>query len=102
MDEPALENVVDLLESESSATRSTAAYLLGEIGALEAVPSLVNALGDGSPKVVTEAIQALGALGDERAIEPLKDLTNLPDEERGWKGQSLSDLAQEALDWIRN
>ena len=51
--------------------RRLAATLLGELGAVEAVPALSRMLADPSPRVRFAAGQALARVGDARAVEPI-------------------------------
>lgn len=51
--------------------RSAAAYLLGEVGAAERIPDLIERLADAEPDVRAKAAQALGRLEAGSALFPL-------------------------------
>lgn len=71
----AVQPLIRLLNAGDSATKSSAARALADIGATEALPQLVErATSDGELAPRTWALDALGALGDERAVEPLCEL----------------------------
>jgi HEAT repeat protein len=57
-------------ESSNELDRANAALALGRLGALEAADDLLAALRDGGYWVQLGAIDALGRLGDERALRP--------------------------------
>lgn len=65
-----------LLRHEDPTERSREARRLGEINVSSAVPELINLLEDDVPGVRINAIVALGKIGDEKAIEPLKNILN--------------------------
>jgi hypothetical protein len=54
--------------------RALAARTLGQAGAEEAVPALIEHLSDHSRYVREAAVRALGRIGDERALPPLSEL----------------------------
>jgi len=63
-----------LLEDANYKVRVQAALVLGRLGDLSSVPSLVKALGDSNKTVRAIAAQALGQLADQSAVEPLRQL----------------------------
>jgi HEAT repeat protein len=67
---------VDRLYSESPADRAYAASQLGKFGAeaRPVVPLLVDRLGDPDWQVRRQAAEALGALGDSMAVDPLIEI----------------------------
>lgn len=68
----AVHPLIQLLRAGDRSTRSSAAGALAEIGSTEAVPELIDRVRSEADVVPrTWAITALGALGDERAVEPL-------------------------------
>jgi HEAT repeat protein len=66
-----LAELINDLESERSAARSEAAFILGLVTDKRAVEPLIKVLQDRSDEVRYEAVNALGALGDLRAFDPL-------------------------------
>jgi HEAT repeat protein len=66
--------------------RASAATALGKAGAVE---PLIEALEDLKPNVQKSALQALGKIGDERAVEPLIDMLG--------KENEIGEIAAEAL-----
>jgi HEAT repeat protein/glucose/arabinose dehydrogenase len=65
------ERFVAALTQADPEVRRLAATLLGELGAVEAVPALSEMLADPSPRARFAAGQALARVGDARAVEPL-------------------------------
>ena len=61
--------LVNLLKSPYQLDREKASDYLGDIGGPEAVPALIEALGD--PAISWIAAESLGKIGDPRAIGPL-------------------------------
>jgi hypothetical protein len=61
------------LSSDSDVLKIYAAKRLGRIGHTDAVPLLIDTLTDDNAAVKLATIQALGELGDLRAIEPMGD-----------------------------
>jgi HEAT repeat protein len=61
--------LVYLLKSPHQLDREKASDYLGEIGDPDAVPALIEALGD--PTISWLAAESLGKIGDTRAVEPL-------------------------------
>ena len=70
----------DIFDLEPVVTRADAATALGEICAKEAVNPLIQALHDKWWGVHDDAIEALGKIGDRRAIEPIKQCVIETDE----------------------
>lgn len=68
--ERAVEPLLDLLKHETSYVREEAAWVLGEMKSKDAVQPLIQALGDRD--ICWMAAVALGKIGDQQAIEPLK------------------------------
>jgi HEAT repeat protein len=66
----ALDPLFDLLEHERSYVREEAAWVLGEMKSKDAVPRLIKALDD--EEAGWMAAVALGKIGDEKAIAPLR------------------------------
>jgi hypothetical protein len=62
--------VEPILDDKDLFTRKKGAEVLGVWGDKDAVPALVNLLGDGNVFVRWDAMTALGKLQDERAAEP--------------------------------
>ena len=60
-----------LLRSRRAFRRATAAFTLGDMGSMRAVPALLAALDDRRRAVRAAAARSLGRLGSEDAIEPL-------------------------------
>ncbi|MCU0631295.1 MAG: HEAT repeat domain-containing protein [Methanoregulaceae archaeon] len=61
--------LIHLLKSPYQLDREKASDYLGETGDPQAVPALIEALGD--PTISWLAAESLGKIGDERAVEPL-------------------------------
>ncbi len=79
---PSVHRILSRLGSSSRETREACTDLLVARGG-EAVPALIGALGHASPLVRFHSAQALGAIGDERAIEPLVERLSDREENRG-------------------
>lgn len=62
------EKLIRDLGSREVRTRSSAAWDLGQIGAVEAIPALVDALGDDARSVRANAASSLGRLGDDAQV----------------------------------
>jgi HEAT repeat protein len=69
-----IRQLIQRLKSRDSFRRAQAAWILGDLGALEAVEPLIQVLADPESGVRAEAARALGALGDVRAIAALQDM----------------------------
>jgi hypothetical protein len=63
-----------LLEDTNYKVRVQAALVLGRLGDLVALPSLIKALSDGNKTVRAISAQALGQLADAGAADPLREL----------------------------
>lgn len=67
--------LIEVVENRSgyfhSVVRAAACASLGQLGDRSATPALINAIDDPRAETSAEAIRALAALGDERAVEPL-------------------------------
>ena len=72
------EAFLEVLNNETSKIRWHAAKILGNIGTKRSVLSLIRAIDD--PVVRPTAVDALGLLGDKRAIPPLEALMDSDDE----------------------
>ena len=72
---------IETLRDASPAVQKTAVDALGNIGDLQAVPSLINVLNNRreSLSVRQAAAFALGKIGDPRAIQPLTNASREPD-----------------------
>lgn len=69
---PAVRPMIKALKDwRDSRLRSTAAFILGEIGDRRAVKPLIHRLEDRDWRVRAVAVAALGKIGDARAVEPL-------------------------------
>jgi HEAT repeat protein len=62
------------LKDEAHPVREVAAEALGIIGSPDALPALVDALGNSEPFVKRAVIEALGAIGDPTPVPQLLDL----------------------------
>jgi len=71
---PAVEALVEQLESQELLVRVYSASILGAIGDVRAVDALIKALNDKDKNVRSSAAEALGKIGDTRAVDPLKSL----------------------------
>ncbi len=67
----AVENFTDFFHTT---VRVAACASLGQLADRSAVPALLNAIDDPMADISAEAIGALAALGDERAIEPIAEV----------------------------
>lgn len=67
----ALQTVLSDLQSTDPATRLEAVAEARRLEDRAALPALLNALGDGDADVAREVVAAIGAIGDESAVEPL-------------------------------
>lgn len=71
MGERALITLLPMLRHVRGNARRNAAWALGVLGDVAAVPDLVEALTDRDKFVASEAAEALGMIGDAAAVEPL-------------------------------
>lgn|GEM_PF-1646460 len=89
-----IERLIGLIANEQFSIRMAAAKKLSQLG-MKAVPALLEALHEGLWYTRECAIQALGNIGDPRAIEPL--MTALGDENIGVRrsaAHALSNLIE--------
>jgi len=70
----ALQPLISLLDDANPSTRHLATHVLGKIGGQAVVDSLIYALHDTEPTVISKAAFGLAQIGDERAIPPLVGL----------------------------
>jgi HEAT repeat protein len=75
--EPAIEPLIDALESDNLNKVKGAVKALGKTGDKRAVEPLIGALKHEFYLIRYNAIKALGNIGDKRAIEPLIDILNV-------------------------
>ena len=66
-----ISGMIAYLDDSAELVRGAAARALGNLCAVEAVPSLVTHLEDQSPNVQMACIGALASIGDARAVKPL-------------------------------
>ncbi|MFN3648512.1 MAG: HEAT repeat domain-containing protein [Armatimonadota bacterium] len=66
--------LVDALEAKYGDTRGAAAKTLGTLGQPEVTPHLCRLLEENEPRIRIAVAQALGAVGDERAVRPLLEV----------------------------
>lgn len=97
----ALRRELAVLDSRRSWRRATAAYVLGDMASDSAVPSLLDALGDGSREVRTAAARSLGRLRAAKAVEPVVLALAEKTIPRSVAGQALLDLGDVALPSLR-
>jgi HEAT repeat protein len=90
--------ILDRLKSADPLERAYGARLLGESqqNADSAVPHLLNALEDPSYLVRRRAAEALGKIGDDRAVKPLMDVL-----QRGTEYPEVRSRAVEALGQLK-
>ena len=67
----AVEALVKSLKHEDAIIRSESAFVLGRLGRKDAVPPLIDVLGDIDPRARANAAYALGEISDARAVDPL-------------------------------
>lgn len=96
------ELVAAIGESDGTVTAAVVDTLaaIGEadpIAIEDAVPSLVDLLENPSEEIQARSVKALGFSGDERAIDPLRELA-----EDSKAGEDLRELATQTADWIDN
>jgi HEAT repeat protein len=96
-DPRAVEGLVDLLLYDPQAdTRMYAALVLGEMGDMNVVEPLIDALNDDEPEVANHAMQALVRMGD-RVTDPLVSTLSqsISAERRVWAVRTLGEIASE-------
>ncbi|MBN1267323.1 MAG: HEAT repeat domain-containing protein [Anaerolineales bacterium] len=77
MGKEAVPAVIVCLMSQSPAhQRAMAAQVLGEVGGTDAVNALINMLRDPEMLVRGFSAEALGKIGDKRAVAPLREMAN--------------------------
>ncbi len=87
---PAAEQILEMANSSTTATREGAVEALGGIKTPAAIDKLIASLNDSSPTVRTAAVRALGETGSERAVRPLIDV--LKDENSPLKSLAATSL----------
>jgi hypothetical protein len=105
--EKAIRPLVKLTQSEEPSDRSCALEALGEIGGPEAAAVIIAALQRAYPKGGEDYCRTLGAIGDNRAIEPLIKLLMSTEGEEPKLGEGHSKIrarraAAEALGKFRD
>lgn len=99
--EQAVRALINALQNdyEDLIVRGRAALMLGKLGDIRAVDSLIRALDAPGYQTPINAAQALGQIGDPRAIEPLITFaTNGRDKSREMAINSLRKLGHEFYD----
>jgi HEAT repeat protein len=71
---PAADQLLEMANSSTAATREGAIEALGGMRTPAAIDKLIASLNDSSPQVRLAAVRALGDTGSERAVRPLIDL----------------------------
>lgn len=95
----AIPRLVQYLDDNNAFRRWVAAYLLGRIGNPIVVSELITALNDPEPKVRCEAAQALGELGDARAVKALR--RNLSDQTQCFPGSFIKRVCDHAAEKLK-
>jgi cyclophilin family peptidyl-prolyl cis-trans isomerase len=72
----AVPQLLPLLDDNNALVRAHAARALGVAKATQAIDGLIKRLADTDQRVTASAINALGAIGDAKAVEPLTSLGN--------------------------
>ncbi|MCP4678878.1 MAG: HEAT repeat domain-containing protein [Deltaproteobacteria bacterium] len=91
---------VSLLEHADYRVRARAARRIGELGgtASDATPVLIKKLTDKDRKVRIETANALGYIGDERAIDPLiKTMMDTDRKVRRWASKAIGRIGEPAI-----
>ncbi len=91
---PAVNALIGLLHEINGFTRERAAQTLGWIGDDRAVTSLLWALKDKEPSVISSAVWALGRIGNPKALSALQALTL-------HKNEDVRENAAEAIERIK-
>lgn len=89
------ERLLPMLADKEASTRGAAATALGEMRCAAAVGPLLSLIDDPVSNVSVRAIEALGKIGDERAIAGLEDL-------RGRTGRATGSFIDTAIRTIRS
>jgi HEAT repeat protein len=89
------------LSHKRSWRRATAAYALGDMASMTAVPALMLALRDESREVRAAAARSLGRLGAPEAAKPLVAALAHEDIPRAVAGHALLGIGLEALEALR-
>jgi HEAT repeat protein len=82
-----VDELVALVDHDDSSVAGLAVEMLTEVGEADpdaivpAYDQFVDALDHDDQRVYVRAVRALGVLGDDRAVEPLRDLANSTDDE---------------------
>ena len=85
-DEKEIASLVELAKNKEYSESSNALKALGKIGGPEAAEAIINALPRLHPTAQDDFCLILGAIGDNRAIEPLSKLLASRDSENAKKG----------------
>jgi HEAT repeat protein len=88
---------VGRLRSRATWRRALAAYVLGDIGSEEAIPPLLDALGDRSRDVRAAATRSLGKLGSQPAVQPILRLMAVGEVPASTGSLSLLEIGPQAL-----
>jgi HEAT repeat protein len=77
IDADVVDKYISALHHPQAETRLRAAWILGRMRTVRALPALqeiVRARGQGDPYLLSAAAQSLGQIGDERAVQVLREL----------------------------
>ena len=77
--EPMIQYLLGRLEAEDYGNNGGYIGILGDLKESRAYPLILPALNDSYPPFRRAAVQALGSLGDPRAVQPLEGVSNDPD-----------------------
>lgn len=97
-----VDELIDLVDHDDSSLAGLAVETLTEVGeahpdAIEpAYDRFVDALDHDDQRVYVRAVRALGVLGDDRAVEPLRDLAESTDDE------DVEELAEDTATFLEN
>lgn len=97
-----VDELVDLVDHDDAAIAGLAVETLTEVGEAHpdaiapAYDQFVDALDHDDQRVYVRAVRALGVLGDDRAVEPLRDLAESTDDE------DVSELAADTATFLEN
>jgi HEAT repeat protein len=97
-----VQHEVDGLAHYSVWQRARAAHVLGDLASKEAVPALVEALGDEERDVRAAAVRSLGQLRDPAAVEPLVRALVHHEVPRAASSQALLAIGPLAADPLRD